>query len=57
MIPFTKDMVRGELCAFMYGYYAFLSELTVIVEGMLHFMPGMRIAIATNPSHFSVFNR
>lgn len=57
MTPFTKGVTRGDICAFIYGFFVFLSEVSVTVESILHFMPGMRIAISTDPGHFSVYNR
>lgn len=57
MEPFEKDMTRGQLCAFLVGYPAFLPETQVVVKSILHFMPGMRIAIATSSADVSVFER
>ncbi|CAM9750544.1 unnamed protein product [Ectocarpus sp. 4 AP-2014] len=48
---------RGEMCAFMGGYFDFMSETTSSVHSVLEFMEGMRIAIATHPMDFHVFNR
>lgn len=57
MEPFTKDLVRGNLCAFVSGYHVFLPETLVAVRSVHHFMPGMRMTVATHPGEFSVFNR
>lgn len=57
MTPYTKNVLRGELCAYMYGYEMFLPETVVSVQSMARFMPGMRVAIATTPNMFSVYNR
>eukprot|EP00903_Cladosiphon_okamuranus_P021318 g19589.t1 len=57
LTPFTGDITRGEVCAFMKGYFDFLPETRVSVSSVLYFMPGMQIGIATNPGDFHVFNR
>lgn len=54
---YSGNVTRGELCAFMIGYFEFLPETTVAVSSVVHFMPGMRVGIATNPRDFHVFNR
>eukprot|EP00903_Cladosiphon_okamuranus_P008190 g7887.t1 len=54
---FRGNITRGEMCAFMVGYFEFLEETTVGVSSVLHFMPGMRVGIATHPTDYDVFNR
>lgn len=56
-IKFSGDITRGEMCAFMIGYAKYLPEANVGVSSVLHFMPGMKVGIATNPRDFDVFNR
>lgn len=56
-IEYSGNITRSEICAFMVGYAAFLSETSVGVSSVLHFMPGTKVAIATNPTDFDVFNR
>lgn len=56
-ITYSGDITRGEVCAFLPGYFEFLPETRVSVSSVLHFMPGMRVGIATNPVDFQVFNR
>lgn len=46
--PFTDDLVRDNVCAFVAGRSRDVEQLEVIVEGILQFAPGMRIAIATD---------
>ena len=53
----TESVSLDEMCAFIAGYYEFYAETNVSVSSVLHFMPGMRVGIATNPGHFHVFNR
>ncbi|CAB1112818.1 unnamed protein product [Ectocarpus sp. CCAP 1310/34] len=48
---------RGQICAFMRGYSRLLPITKVAVSSVLHFMPGMRIGIATHPSDFEEFHR
>lgn len=57
LMPYTKDLVRGDICAFTTGYFVFLAETAVSVKSIVHFMPGMRVIVATDPAYFSVFNR
>lgn len=54
---FGGNVTRGEMCAFILGYFEFLPETSVTVSSVTHFMPGMRVGIATSPVDFSVFNR
>lgn len=56
-MAYSGDITRGEVCAFMPGYFDFLPETRVSVASVLHFMPGMKVGIATNPMDFHVFNR
>lgn len=53
----SGNITRGQMCAFMVGYFEFFPETKVAVSSVVHFMPGMRIGIATNPKDFHVFNR
>ncbi|CAM9670176.1 unnamed protein product, partial [Ectocarpus fasciculatus] len=57
MIEYTEDLLRGEMCAFATGYYVFLRESEASVKSLAHFVPGMRVRIAVDDIHFSVFNR
>lgn len=56
-LPYTKDLVRGDLCAFTTGYFVFLAETEASVRSLQHFMPGVRVRVAVDPVYFSVFNR
>lgn len=55
--PYVKGVKRGQICAFMTGFSFFIMETKVAVESVIHFMPGMRIAIATQAEEVSVFER
>lgn len=55
--PYLKDITRGQICAFMTGFSSFLKETEVTVKSIVHFMPGMRVAIATQDHDISVFER
>eukprot|EP00903_Cladosiphon_okamuranus_P005533 g5510.t1 len=57
MMPYTKDLVHGDLCAFTTGYFTFLAETESSVRSIQHFMPGVRVRVAVDPVYFSVFNR
>ena len=54
---YVAGIKRGDLCAFMLGYFDFLPETNVSVQSVLQFMPGMRVTIVTDRRDFSVFNR
>lgn len=56
-VSFAHSITRGQLCAFLPGYLEFFQETKLTASSILHFMPGMRIAIATNPFNFHVYNR
>lgn len=55
--PYLKDITRGQICAFMTGFSSFLKETEVTVKSIVQFMPGMRVAIATQDHDVSVFER
>lgn len=57
ILPYTKDLVRGDLCAVTMGHFQFLAETESSVRSVQHFMPGVRIRVAVDPVHFSLFNR
>ena len=44
--PFTEDITRGEICAFIAGREDEATKWAVTVRSILQFEPGMRIAIA-----------
>ncbi|CAM9484511.1 unnamed protein product [Scytosiphon promiscuus] len=48
--PFTDDVLRGNLCVFVPGYLHQRSFAEVTVESVLRFMPGVRVAVAADPS-------
>lgn len=56
-ILFAQDVVRGEMCAFVPGYFMFIAETKVTVQSVLHFMPGMRVVVAVHPSDAHVYGR
>lgn len=53
----SGDVLRGDMCSFLRGYFEFLAETKVAVSSILRFMPGMRVAIATLPRDYHVYNR
>lgn len=56
-LPYTDDISRGQLCAFVPGYFEYLSETNLTVRSIQRFMPGMKVAIATAALDFHVYNR
>ncbi|CAM9328797.1 unnamed protein product, partial [Ectocarpus sp. 12 AP-2014] len=57
MIEYSEDLLRGEMCAFATAYYLYLRETEASVRSLAHFLPGMRVRLAVDTIHFSVFNR
>lgn len=57
MTPFGKGILRGELCAFVPGYFQFIAETEATVQSVVHFMRGMRIRVAVHPHEFYVYNK
>ena len=56
-LPFTHDLARGDLCAFLGGKAGEVEQTRVTVESILEFMPGMRIAVAVEPDCFDAYDR
>lgn len=56
-IPFNDDVSRGEMCAFIPGYFQFIAETEVTIKSVVHFMPGMRVVVAVHLSDFPVYQK
>lgn len=56
-LPFTHELVRGDLCAFIGGRAGEVEQTRVTVESILEFMPGMRVAVAVEPESFDAYDR
>lgn len=56
-MPFEKDVVRGNLCAFISSSAQVIGETDAMVRSVLTFMPGMRTAIAVSNQDISIFER
>lgn len=56
-IMFTEDISRGQICAFLPGYFEFLAECRLSVVSILHFMPGIPVVVPTSQLDFHAFNR
>lgn len=54
---YFANITHGEICAFMRGYFEFLTETNASVASILEFMPGVRVGIAAGPRDFHVYNR
>lgn len=54
---FLGPIHHGSICAFLPGYRDFFGEANVAIQSVATFMPGIRIAIATSPANFHLFNR
>ncbi|CAM9790044.1 unnamed protein product [Ectocarpus fasciculatus] len=55
--PFVTGIKRGQICAFLTSNAFFLKETEITVKSIGQFMPGMRVAIATDADNVSVFKR
>ena len=56
-IPFHGDVTRGDMCAFIPGYFQFIAETEVSIQSVVHFMPGMRVVVAVHLNDFSVYQK
>lgn len=56
-LEFVTNTSRGQLCAFIPGYLEFLPETNITVSSINLFMPGIKMAVATQPIDFHVYNR
>lgn len=56
-LEFVTNTSRGQLCAFIPGYLEFLPETNITVSSINLFMPGIKMAVATKPIDFHVYNR
>ncbi|CAM9279034.1 unnamed protein product, partial [Ectocarpus sp. 12 AP-2014] len=54
---FVGSTTINQMCVFLRGYFDLLAETRLSVSSVLEFMPGMRVAVATHPRDFQVFNR
>lgn len=55
MTPFSKNLLRGNLCAFIPGYLNQRQYAKISVESVVRFMPGMRVAVAADPSEIAEY--
>lgn len=55
--PFFGDIVRGNICIFIPGYFDLFHETRVTMSSISTFMPGVTMVIATHPMDYHVFNR
>lgn len=54
---FEKDIVFGNLCAFVSSSAELVGETDATVRSVQTFMPGMRTAIAVSDEDFQLFDR
>lgn len=55
--PFIGDIMHGNICHFIPGYFEFFHETRLAVATILTFMPGVRVVVATHPMDYHVFYR
>lgn len=55
-LPYTEELVRNNLCAFVSGQAAEVDQVEVTVMSILQFVPGMRVAIATEADGVADFD-
>lgn len=55
--PFTDDITRGAMCAFVAGQADEVDEWTVTIKSIQKFAPGMRVAVAADDSAVMAYER
>lgn len=55
--PFTKDLKRGSICAFVAGGAEDVDEWAVTVGSILQFAPGVRVAVAVEEDALGLYRR
>eukprot|EP00903_Cladosiphon_okamuranus_P016524 g15245.t1 len=55
-LPFTDALRRGQVCVFIPAYAHQRAFAEVTVESILRFMPGVRVAIAVDPSELEDYH-
>lgn len=56
-LPFTHDLARGNLCAFVAGRPGDADLTKVTVMSVLSFNPGMRVAVAAEDGGLGEYER
>ena len=57
VLPYVNDLVRGDLCAFIVGDENEVDQVEMAVTSVLHFIPGMTVAVATDNAGFHAYQR
>ena len=57
ILPYMDDLVRGNICAFIAGDVEEVDQVEVAVMSVLQFLPGMRVAVATDNAGFHAYQR
>ena len=57
VLPYVNDLVRGNLCAFIAGDANEVDQVEMAVTSVLHFIPGMTVAVATDNAGFHAYQR
>lgn len=52
---FTNDLKRGEICVFVEGGARHIHQAEVAVRSVVEFMPGVRVAVATEPDSVAAY--
>ncbi|CAM9403327.1 unnamed protein product [Ectocarpus fasciculatus] len=56
-VPYSQDLKRGDLCAFVSGRVGEEAMWEVTVKSILQFVPGMRVAIAAEAEGLDAYER
>lgn len=56
-LPYTHDLARGNLCAFIAGRAGDADLTKVTVMSILSFVPGMRVAVAAEDAELGNYER
>lgn len=54
---FFRDIMSGNICIFIPGYFDLFYETRLTVSSISTFMPGVMVVIATHPIDYHVFHR
>ena len=57
VLPYTRDLLRGDICVFIAGRMGKVDEIEATVASILQFAPGVRMAIAAEEGSLEAFER
>ena len=57
LYPYTHDLVRHDLCAFVAGFAHEVAVAEVAVTSILQFVPGVQVVIAAEEASLDAYKR